>query len=310
MQPIAVQLHRSSAVAPADDTAHRADLHRLVDGPLVRPTTQAAVGVVVVTHNSRSVIDACLKSLLPMAGPDVQVVVVDNRSADGTADFVASNHDWATLVRKRKRSGYATNCNIGVAATRSRHVLLLNPDTVVRPGALDTLVAYLDGHPDVGVAAPRLVYPDGSPQPSARRFPTAATGLVRRTPLRWILKNTRLERRYLRLDEPPAVHLPSDIDWALGAALAVNGTAWEALGGLDDEFRLYCEDVDLCWRAHLAGWAVRYVPDAVVVHELAEHTRRHFFTLRTIWHFRSLARFARKHGLRPPAGSPSARRSS
>lgn len=309
MQPNAVQLHRSGTAERAHGAADRADLHRLVDGPLVRPTSSAAVGIIVVTHNSRAVIDTCLTSLRTEAGPDVQVVVVDNRSTDGTADFVASNHDWVTLVRKRRCSGFATNCNIGVAATRARHVVLLNPDTVVQPGAIAILLSYLDENPDVGVAAPRLVYSDGRHQPSARLFPTAATGVVRRTPLRWIFRNTRLERQFLRLDEPPELQHPTDIDWALGAALAVNGGAWEALGGLDDRFRLYCEDVDLCWRSHVAGWAVRYVPDAVVVHELAEHTRRHFFTPRTIWHLRSLVRFARKHGLRPPEGSPSAQRS-
>ncbi|MFZ6004373.1 MAG: glycosyltransferase family 2 protein [Actinomycetota bacterium] len=280
-------------------------MEALVHEPLVRPAALADVGVVVVMHNSASVIDECLMSLSDVRST-AQVVVVDNASSDGSAELVASRHPGVTLLRKRRRSGFATNCNIGVAATHARHVLLLNPDTAVRRGAVDALVAYLDSEPTVGIVAPRLVYRDGSPQPSARAFPTVATALVRRTPLRSLLPNSALERRYLQQGTDVDLSAARDIDWALGAVLAIRGEAWIDLGGLDDGYRLYCEDADVCWRAHKAGWAVRYLPQAVVAHDLSEHTRKHFFTVRTAWHLRSLVRFARKNGLRPPVGSPSA----
>lgn len=304
-------LTRAVRSAPDSELALVAGIvdESLVAGPLRRPEHTADVAIVVVTHDSADVIDECLESLRSLHGLQAQVVVVDNVSADGSAALVADRHEWVTLVRKRTRSGFATNCNIGVAATRARHVLLLNPDTAVRPGAVETLVEYLDANAEVGLAAPRLVYRDGRAQPSARRFPTVATALVRRTPLRWLLRDSALERRFLGLDETVDLAVATDIDWALGAVLAVRGEAWMALGGLDDGFRLYCEDADLCWRAHLAGWRVRYVPSAVVAHDLGEHTRKHFFTIRTAWHLRSLVRFARKHGVHPPAGSPSAGRS-
>jgi len=285
------------------DLAETSPLAGLVHEPIVRPTDLVDVGIVIVTHESASDIGECLESLRGVHAR-TQVVVVDNASSDGSAHLVRSRHPEVTLLRKRRRGGFATNCNIGVAATNARHVLLLNPDTAARPGAIDTLVAYLDANPTVGIAAPRLTYRDGSPQPSARRFPSVATALVRRTPLRSVMRGSGLERRYLQLDNLDG-HT-CDIDWALGAVLAVRGEAWTDLGGLDDGYRLYCEDADLCWRAHMAGWAVRYVPDAVVAHDLGEHTRKHFFTIRTAWHLRSLVRFARKNGLRPPTGSPSA----
>lgn len=282
-----------------------AELAALVEGPLVRASWVADVAIVVVTHESAAVIDECLESIRSVGSHKAQVVVVDNMSSDGTAEIVAARHPEVTLVRKRRRSGYATNCNVGVAVTRARHVLLLNPDTVVLGDAVDTLIRYLDAHPEVGVAAPRLVYRDGTPQPSARRFPTVATVLIRRTPLRRLFPNSNLEQRFLHGVDAADHGTAPDIDWALGAALAVRSEAWADLEGLDGGFRLYCEDADLCWRAHLVGWAVRYLPDAVIAHDLGEHTRKHFFTIRTVWHLRGMLRFARKHGLKPPVGSPS-----
>jgi hypothetical protein len=112
-----------------------------------------------------------------------------------------------------------------------------------------------------------------------------------------VWKHSQIERRHLRSDELADVIEPVDIDWALGAALAIRSEVWRALGGLDEGYRLYCEDIDLCWRIHQSGWTVRYVPSAVVAHDLGEDTRRRFLTVRTWWHLRSMWRFVRRHGL-------------
>ena len=104
-----------------------------------------------------------------------------------------------------------------------------------------------------------------------------------------------------------ATSAPLDVDWLLGAALLVRGDAFRELNGLDDGFRLYCEDIDLCWRLHDTGWKVRYLPTATVEHDLGELTSKRFVTVRTLWHFRSMARFVRIHGFRRPAGERSTR---
>lgn len=263
-----------------------------------RPDEQVDVAVVVVTHESRDVIDECLASIpRGVEGLTADVVVVDNASEDGTVDAVRAHHPWVRLITTTRRAGFSENCNLGAAIVNARHLVLLNPDTVVRAGAVTELVRHLEGDPAVGCVAPRLVYRDGRFQPSVRRFPTLGSVAVRRTPLRLVWKHSQIERRHLRSDELADVIEPVDIDWALGAALAIRSEVWRALGGLDEGYRLYCEDIDLCWRIHQSGWTVRYVPSAVVAHDLGEDTRRRFFTVRTWWHLRSMWRFVRRHGL-------------
>ena len=266
---------------------------------LIPNVSECDASVVVVTHESADDIRSCLRSLRTLTDEATfEIIVVDNASTDGTADIVASEFPEVRLVRKRRRDGFSLNCNIGAVAASGRHVLLLNPDTEVFDGFVDNLVGYLENHPEVGAVGPRLVYPDGSPQASARRFPTFAATVVRRTPLRRLFPATAATRRHLMGDVD--LDRAEDVDWLLGAAIAIRGEAFRHLAGLDDGYRLYCEDIDLCWRMHDAGWDVRYLPTVTVTHALGEHTLKHFFTVRTLWHFRSMARFIRLHGFRRP----------
>jgi N-acetylglucosaminyl-diphospho-decaprenol L-rhamnosyltransferase len=253
------------------------------------------LSVVIVTHESEGHIEACLDSLAAASTlATIEIIVVDNLSTDGTADLVESRYRDVRVVRKRRRSGFATNSNIGIVAASGRHILLLNPDTRVGDRVLDDLVAHLDDHPDVGAVGPSLVYPDGRPQASARRFPTPLTTLVRRTPLRALIAPAGV-RRHL---QPDKRHDGStSVDWLLGAAIALRREAIDDVAGLDDGFRLYCEDIDLCWRLHERGWQLALLDDSVVEHALGELTAKRFLTVRTIWHFRSMLRFIRLHGV-------------
>ncbi|MEY2423475.1 MAG: hypothetical protein QOI95_3542 [Acidimicrobiaceae bacterium] len=270
----------------------------LVDGDdLLKSATTWDLSVVIVTHESKADIATCLESLRRL--PDEvtrEIILVDNASKDGTAELVATRYPEVRLIRKRHRDGFATNVNIGAVAASGRHLLVLNPDTSVFSGTLDRLVEHLDTHPQVGVVGPRLVYPNGEHQASARRFPTPVNTIVRRTPLRKLVGTTRGSSRHLMADSRLSEVM--EVDWLLGAVLAVRAEALHEVGGLDDHFRLYCEDIDLCWRMHKAGWRVEYLPTATVQHALGELTAKRFFTVRTIWHFRSMARFVRLHGLR------------
>ncbi|HUC37231.1 MAG TPA: glycosyltransferase family 2 protein [Acidimicrobiales bacterium] len=265
------------------------------------------MSVIVVTHQSAAEIAACLSSLREHGGSRVdEVIVVDNASTDGTCDLVSRDHPEVRLVRGTKRQGFAANCNTGARLATGNTLFLLNPDGRVRPGAIDLLVERLDSDDSIGIVGPRLVYPDGSLQPSARRFPTVGATVIRRTPLRWLLRSSRHESRHLMLDRP-GVHTatePYRVDWLLGAALAISSDLYTRLGGMDEGYRLYCEDIDLCWRTWEAGLEVVQVPEAVVEHDLSELTRHRFLTRATAWHFRSMARFALRHGLRPPTLPP------
>jgi GT2 family glycosyltransferase len=180
--------------------------------------------------------------------------------------------------------------NRGVGLTTGDAVVAANPDAVPEPGAVAALAAWMEARPHCGVAGPRMVFPDGRPQPSRRRFPTVTGTVVRRTPLRKVVP----QRRHYHLDEDqPAV--PVEVDWMLGAFLLLRREMLDELGGFDEGFRLYGEDIDLQYRARAAGWERWYVPAAVVRHEHKAETDTRWLTRRTVWHWRGIARFVRKH---------------
>jgi len=225
----------------------------------------------------------CLDSLAPQV--DELVVTVNPGGSPST--------NGGRAIVNARTLGFGANINLGVAATTAPYVVVSNPDIEVTPGAIATLTAFADAHPRCGIAAPQLRYPDGRWQPSRRSFPTVRGTLVRRTPLRRIMRPEERQRQHYLLDERPAE--PAESDWFLGAFLLLRREMLDELGGLDEGYHLYGDDIDLAYRARKAGWERWYVPDAVVVHHHQALTDRRFFTRRTIWHWRSILRFVLKH---------------
>ncbi len=240
------------------------------------------VAAVVVSHGNAAELERSLPALAPQVD---ELVVVAN-----VAGSVAAAPERARVIENAAPLGFAANVNRGVRETTAELVVTVNPDAVPRADAVAILRAYVESHPRCGVAGPRMVYPDGGWQPSRRRFPTLTGTLVRRTPLRRIVKPSRAH--YL-LDERPAD--PVRADWMLGAFLMLRRSMLDELGGFDEGFRLYGEDIDLCYRAAKAGWERWYVPAAVVEHAHQAETDRRFLTRRTLWHWRGIFRFVRKH---------------
>jgi N-acetylglucosaminyl-diphospho-decaprenol L-rhamnosyltransferase len=243
------------------------------------------VAAVVVSHGN----SAELEQLLPALAPQVdELVVVAN-----TPGSVGALPPGAVLIENDRPAGFGANVNRGIARTESELVICVNPDAVPEPGAVAMLAELFGERPRAGVAGPAMKYPDGSLQPSRRRFPTVAGTLVRRTPLRLAVDPYQVQRRHYHLDERPTS--PVRADWMLGGFLMLRREMLTALGGFDEGFFLYGEDIDLCYRAAKAGWERWYVPGAVVVHEHQAITDHRFLTRRTIWHWRGMLRFARKH---------------
>jgi N-acetylglucosaminyl-diphospho-decaprenol L-rhamnosyltransferase len=243
------------------------------------------VAAVVVSHGDAEAV----ARLLPALDPEIdELVVVAN--VPGSAPALPPA---AGLIENRTPLGFGANVNRGVAATSAELVCSLNPDAVPRAGAVGELRAFLAAHPQAGIVGPAMVYPDGTVQPSRRRFPTVAGTLVRRTPLRLLFDPYRLQRRHYHLGERPAE--PVEADWMLGGFLMLRRSMLIELGGFDEGFRLYGEDIDLCYRAAKAGWQRWYVPAAVVEHEHRALTDRRLLTRRTLWHWRGILRFVRKH---------------
>ena len=239
------------------------------------------VAGVVVTHGRDPDLDGCLAALEPQVD---ELVVVANPPAPDVA---------SRLVVNERALGFASNANKGIASTSAPYVVVANPDTEPRPDAVRQLLEFAEKHPRAGVIGPQLVFPDGTWQPSRRSFPTIRGTIVRRTPLRRLLHpETRQQDHYL-LDERPTEPVPAD--WMLAAFLLLRRDMLDELGGFDEGYRLYGEDIDLCYRAAHAGWERWYVPQATVQHAHAAVTDRRFLTRQTLWHWRSVARFVRKH---------------
>ena len=224
-----------------------------------------------------------LAESLPALEPQVDELVV-------IANVPGSLPPGVEGIHNERPLGFGANLNAGFRRTTAELVVSANPDAVPGPGAIAALRSFMEAHPRCGVAGPRMVFPDGSWQPSRRRFPTVTGTLVRRTPLRRVVP----QRHHFHLDETPPVE-PVEADWMLGGFLMLRRSMLEELGGFDEGFRLYGEDIDLQYRAMRAGWERWYVPDAVVRHEHKAETDKRWLTRRTLWHWAGVLRFVRKH---------------
>lgn len=275
----------------------------LVQDPEAAPdksprTVVPDVSVTIVTYECRDLVLTCLDSLVEGArASGVEVIIVDNGSSDGVAEAVTERHPGVRVVEVGHNDGFGRSHNLAASHALGRYLLVLNPDTTVRPGAIDALVAYADGRSaagdPVGLVAPRLLNPDGTDQRTARAFPTASAGLFgRRSPLTRAFPNNRWSRRFLEPDRATGDE-PWAVDWVSGAAMLIPTSEFRELGGFDRDFFMHFEDAELCHRIGERGLRVWCVPDSEIVHD--EGGCRGGWSFGQLWHFhRGAYLFARK----------------
>ncbi len=247
------------------------------------------LSIIIVSWNVWDLLRACLRSVervsRPVAdapvlrafgprmdqpgAPTLEVIVVDNASADATVDLLASLFPWVTVIASPDNLGFTAGNNRGYGVSRGRLVYFLNPDTELVEDSLWQLFRAVDDDPSVGGAGPRLLYGDGSPQSSRRRFPTRLTPFFESTWLGNAWSNNPSARRYHMADWPDTFR--QDVDWLVGAALLMRREALEAvkLGPgqvFDEDFFMYSEELELCRRVKGAGWRMIFVPEATVIH--------------------------------------------
>jgi N-acetylglucosaminyl-diphospho-decaprenol L-rhamnosyltransferase len=244
------------------------------------------VSAVVVSHGHAQALERSLPALAPQVD---ELVVVANIPGSVPAELPPG----VRVVENDRPLSFAANANVGAAATAGDYVLVANPDAIPEDDAVRVLREFLDEHPRAGVAGPQMRYADGSWQASRRGFPTVGATLVRRTPLRLLFPPLRFQRGHYHLDDRPTE--PVRADTMLGAFLLLRRTMLEELAGWDGGFRMYCEDIDLNYRAAKAGWERWYVPAAVVRHDYAAVIDKTFLSRHTIWHAKAMLRFLRKH---------------
>jgi GT2 family glycosyltransferase len=257
------------------------------------------LSVVILNWNTRRDLEKCLRSLeCPQPGIAFEVVVVDNASDDRSREMVRDLFPEARLLVNPRNLGFGAGNNVAIPQTTGRYVLFLNSDTVVLEGALAAMVRHADANPDIGILGPKLLNADGSLQYSCRRYPNLGTGFFRNTPLGRLFPHNRFASDYLMQDWDHAT--PRDVDWVSGAALMIRRTLLDRIGGFDEAFFMYCEDVDLCWRANhtpyspATHWRVTYFPDAVIYHLIGRSSDK-VPTRMTYEFHRSQYLFYRKH---------------
>lgn len=270
------------------------------------------LAVVIVSYNTVDLLRACLTSLREAARElapalEIEVVVVDNASGDESAMMVADEFPEIMLLAEDENLGFARANNqalaqlglTGVAESDSVPdlVLLLNPDTLVSAGALRKMAGIFDSLPMAGAAGPKLIYGDGSFQHGAFRFPALGQVLIDLWLPAWIpggrrLRDSRLNGRYpLRKWEGTA---PFAVDFVLGAALMARGSLFRQIGGFDENYFMYCEEMDWCLRVHEAGWQIVAVPGATITHLEGQSSRQvRWVSLERLW--RSRLRFYSLH---------------
>lgn len=248
------------------------------------------VSVIVVNWNTKDLVTQCLQSVHDTIGSlDFEIIVVDNASTDGSPEMVCERFPQVRLLDNRENVGFAVANNQAIRASQGRYILLLNSDTVALPGALSQMVHFLDCHPDTGAVGPKLINPDGSFQASYADFPTLLTESLQAFGLaRW------LYGPYCPSPPPRPGERACTVDWVAGACLMVRREVVDTVGLLDEDYWMYSEETDWCYRIHQAGWNIYYLPEIEIIHiGEASSSKRHPEMVAQL--YRSKWRFFSKH---------------
>jgi GT2 family glycosyltransferase len=232
------------------------------------------LSVIIINWNTCELLDRCLKTLsmelkiLNLFDRESEVYVVDNNSADGSDIEVAKNHSWVRLICNKENLGFARANNQALQLASGKYILLLNPDTEIYPGAIGSLISFLDNHPHAGIVAPQLINTDGSIQASCRAFPSFLGLLCELIGLSRIMPPGSNARRYKMLDWGHDDE--RQVDQPEGACLLVRKELFSQIGLFDEDFFMLFEEVDWCYRVKQAGWEIWFTPKAKVLHHLGQ----------------------------------------
>jgi N-acetylglucosaminyl-diphospho-decaprenol L-rhamnosyltransferase len=253
------------------------------------------LSIVIVSWNVADLLAACLTSVYAGLGDlRVEVIVVDSASMDQTVVLLRERFPQVTLLTQAENIGYTRANNLGLAQAQGRHLLMLNPDTEIMGDALKQMVAYLDANPMVGIVGPYTHNSDGSYQSTRRRFPTLATAFFESTWLQALAPKSMLDRFYVN-DALPDQTL--DVDWVQGSALMARREVYAQIGGLDEGYIMYSEELDWCKRARDMGWRVVFLAEAHIVHHGGKSTDQVVGRRHILFQQSKLRYFRKYHGI-------------
>ncbi len=223
------------------------------------------LSIIIVNYKSGPLTKNCIESIISRRLPfRTEIIVVDNASNDDSVFHLRSDFPDILVIANSTNLGLAGAVNVGLAQAKGRYLLVLNPDIIVLNQAIDKMVSFMDENPAVGMLGPKLVSPSGALQFSCYRFYRPSTIIYRRTWLGRTKSGRREVNRFLMKDYKHNQTI--DVDWLMGACLMIRTATYHDIGGMDQRFFLYFEDVDWCRRAWKKGWRVTYLPDAQFSH--------------------------------------------
>ncbi len=254
------------------------------------------LSIIIVSWNTEEYLRACLESVYRNAGDlELEVIVVDNASRDGTVDMVRGGFPHVRLIANADNAGFCKANNQGIEIAHGDLLLLLNPDTEVKPCALRALVDFLRTHPEAGVAGPMLLNTDGSIMPNGHTFPTVRRELMGITGLSQRRKAAYEADMYGRED----FSVGTEVDVVCGAALLTRREVVERIGGLDEDLFMFYDEVDFCRRVRSAGWRVFYVPESRITHHWMQSVKQDVIrSMRRLFHAQYVY-FSKHHGFIP-----------
>lgn len=243
----------------------------------------------IVTWNSADLLMDCLNSIKQnLTQIPYDIVVTDNGSVDNTSEMIRNHFSDILYIRNTRNEGVAKARNKCLLNANTKYVVLLDVDTIIHANAIETLMAFMDKHPQVGICGPKLMNPDGTLQLSCRTFQTPLTVLFRGTFLSKKFPNSSILKNHLMTDWNHDAARP--VDWLLGACHMIRAEVIQSIGMLDEKFMYLYEDVEYCWRARNFGWEIFYVPESQITHI---YQRKSAMSLNkmTLKHVHSMIRF-------------------
>ena len=252
------------------------------------------ISIVIVNYRVKDLLKECLNSILSSKDKmGNEIIVIDNNSKDGSVELLKREFSEVGLIENRQNKGFSFACNQGIRKSSGEYILLLNPDTIFPQTGFELMMEFMDSNQDVGICGSKMVDDRGDLLYSCRSFPSFLTSISSsQSILERIFPGNPLSRKYLLKDINHS--RIQEVDWVSGSCLFARKKMLDQIGLLDEDFFIYVEDVDLCYRAHKAGWKVFYFPQVTFIHRVAQSTSQDSFKSK-LEHHRSMWIFAKKH---------------
>jgi GT2 family glycosyltransferase len=252
------------------------------------------VSIIIISHNHENYLVDCIDSIYQKTEDiSFEIILIDNLSKGICASLIKNKYNNVILIENSEVKGFSENNNVGIIKSMGEYVLILNPDTILKNNAIKILYNFMLKTSMVGVAGPKIFFPNDTLQFSSRKFPSFISFIKRRTPIRGFFEENKRDAYHLMADWHH--NSTCTVDWLLGACLMVKRKRIISIGMFDEKYKLYCEDIDLCFSFNQIGYNNYYVNEAEIYHYHQQESDKKFFSKRTWTHYKSMFHFFKKH---------------